>query len=672
MKTIAIIQARLGSKRFPKKIFKKINGISLIEILLKRVTQVTKLNNIILATSDKETDKPLVELAEDLSFNVYQGSETDVLDRFYNAAKIHSAETIIRITGDCPFNDPKLINQVLEIYKTEKSDYASNTNPPTYPDGLDVEVFSFKALEECWLNAKSSYDREHVTPYIIKSNLFKKSNLKNNIDYSDLRITIDYQEDFELIKNIFNAFDNDIYVGWEKIVNYLEKNKEIMGVNRKYKRNNKINTGQSLWSHTKKIIPGGNMLLSKRPEMFLPGTWPAYYKKSKGCKVWDLDNNEYIDMSIMGIGTNIMGYANDQIDKAVMRAVKDGNMSTLNCPEEVELAETLLNMHSWADMARFARSGGEANAIAIRIARAASGKDNIAVCGYHGWHDWYLSANMTNKQNLNSHLLEGLKIDGVPKGLKDTVFTFNYNDLETLEKIINEKDIGIIKMEVIRNKIPNDNFLEEVRKIATQNNIILIFDECTSGFRETFGGIHKKYGVNPDMAMFGKALGNGYPVTAVIGKKNIMDSAQSSFISSTFWTDRIGSVAAIETLKCMEETKSWEIISKTGLEIKERWMDLALKYELEIEISGISSLPNFTFKSKFHNIFKTFISQEMLKKGFLASNSIYVCINHSEEIIDKYFLALRDIFMSISNCKETDIENLIEGEPAHTGFQRLN
>ena len=267
-----------------------------------------------------------------------------------------------------------------------------------------------------------------------------------------------------------------------------------------------MNTGQKLWKSAKQLIPGGNMLLSKRPEMFLPEKWPAYFSKAKGCKIWDLDGNEYIDMSIMGIGTNILGYGHHEVDEAVMRTIQAGNMSTLNCPEEVYLAEKLIELHSWADMARFARSGGEANAIAIRIARAASGKDKVAICGYHGWHDWYLSANLADDKSLNGHLLPGLEPKGVPSNLKGTVFPFRYNDFKELEALVNSQEIGVIKMEVVRNSEPENEFLLKVRDLATKHNIVLIFDECTSGFRETFGGLHLKYGIKPDLAMLDMRL----------------------------------------------------------------------------------------------------------------------------------------------------------------------
>ncbi len=433
-----------------------------------------------------------------------------------------------------------------------------------------------------------------------------------------------------------------------------------------------METGQKLWKRAKKTIPGGNMLLSKRAEMFLPDLWPTYFSKAKGCRVWDLDNKVYVDMSIMGIGTNTLGYGNEEVDNAVTDTVQTGNMSTFNCPEEVYLAEKLVDMHPWADMVRFARSGGEANAIAIRIARAASGRDKVAICGYHGWHDWYLSSNLSDDKNLDGHLLPGLEPKGVPRNLKGTVFPFSYNRIDQLEALVEKHEIGVIKMEAMRHSEPEDNFLEKVRKLSSEKGIILIFDECSSGFRETFGGVHKKYGVEPDMAMFGKAMGNGYAITAVIGRRDIMEAAQSTFISSTFWTERIGPTAALKTLEIMEREKSWEIITKTGISIRNRWQKLADKYEISISHWGLPAMTGFTIESKNSLQYKTLITQEMLSKGYLAANSVYVCTAHNNDIIDGYFEALEGVFKLIGECENgREINTLLKGEVCHSGFKRL-
>jgi len=433
-----------------------------------------------------------------------------------------------------------------------------------------------------------------------------------------------------------------------------------------------LNSGQQLWQRAKRVIPGGNMLLSKRAEMFLPEQWPTYFSKASGCRVRDLDGNDYIDMSLMGVGTNTLGYSHSEVNKAVGQAVADGNMSTLNCPEEVYLAERLVELHPWADMVRFARSGGEANAIAIRIARAAAGGDKVAICGYHGWHDWYLAANLNEQRSLDGHLLPGLAPSGVPRALRDSVLTFNYNRFDELEALVSAHEIGVIKMEVSRNQGPHDDFLVKVRQLATDHNIVLIFDECTSGFRETLGGLHKKYGVEPDMAVFGKALGNGFAITAVIGKRGIMDCAQNTFISSTFWTERIGPAAALKTLKVMERERSWERITAIGKSINEGWQVLADKHDLDIHITGLPALTAFTIPGENWLAYKTLITQEMLAKGYLATNSVYACIEHDEETVSDYLEALDPVFARVRECEEgLDVYSLLNGPVCHAGFKRL-
>jgi len=433
--------------------------------------------------------------------------------------------------------------------------------------------------------------------------------------------------------------------------------------------------GQNLYKKAKSMIPGGNMLLSKRPEMFLPENWPSYFSRSKGCKVWTLDDDELIDMSIMGIGTNALGYGNKEVDTAVSEIIFKGNMSTLNCPEEVYLAEELININEWAEMVRFARTGGEANAISIRIARAASGKDGVAICGYHGWHDWYLSVNHNDgKDNLSKHLLPGLQPLGVPKSLKGSVYPFEYNNFQELEEIVNNNDIGVIKMEVVRNFGPENNFLNKVRDLATKKNIVLIFDECTSGFRETYGGIFKKYNIQPDMAMFGKTMGNGYAITAVVGTRSVMEAAQKTFISSTFWTERIGPSAALKTLEVMRRDKTWEIITEKGLKVRNGWTRISKKYNIPITCSAIPAVSSYKINLKNHLKYKTLITQELLKKGFLASTHFYACTEHKDEFIDSYLNELDNIFNVISKCEkgETNIDSLLDGPVCHSGFMRLN
>lgn len=432
--------------------------------------------------------------------------------------------------------------------------------------------------------------------------------------------------------------------------------------------------GYKLYKKAKKIIPNGNMLLSKRPENFLPDIWPNYFQSTTGCHVTDIDGNSFIDVSLMGVGTNILGYSHKKVDESVFRAVKNGVSSTLNCPEEVYLSEKLLDMNSWADMVRLARTGGELNAVAIRLARAATGKDKVLISGYHGWHDWYLSTNIINKSNLNQHLLEGLNPKGVPSALSGTTIPFEHNNLDQFKKLIEENDdIAAVKMEVQRNFEPSMQFLTEVRRICTERNIVLIFDECTSGFRETFGGIFNKFKVFPDIALFSKALGNGYAICACVGKESVMSEAKNTFISSTFWTERIGPTAAISTLDIMEEEKSWEFISNQGKKVKEFWKVVFSKNAIDVEINGLDPLPRFQLNIPHHNKIKTLITYLMMKKGFLATDSMYICIKHDDGTLQKYYNAFEQVLYEIKDViSDEDKFDTYDIKEAYKGFQRLN
>lgn len=675
MKIIAIVQARMGSTRLPDKVMKAINGVPMIELLLARLSHSQEINQIVVASSVDAKNQPLFEHVLSLGYACERGSETDVLDRYVQAAKAHQADVVVRITGDCPLVDPTLVDECIRNFRDANVDYYSNINPPTYPDGLDIEVVTLAALKQALRESVDPFDHEHVTPYIRKSGRFTTASSRNDADLSALRWTVDEPADFEVVCNVFEHFAPEIHFSWRQVLVLQKDNPLLFAANHQIERNEgaDMGTGQKLWKRAKRIIPGGNMLLSKRAEMFLPDQWPAYFSKAKGCKVWDLDGREYTDMCVMGIGTNTLGYGHPEVDDAVRKTIDAGNMSTFNCPEEVYLAEKMIELHPWADMVRLARTGGEANAVAIRIARAASGRDKVAICGYHGWHDWYLSANLGDDKSLDGHLLPGLEPNGVPRNLKGTVFPFKYNEYAELEGLVNTHNIGVIKMEVVRNMGPEDNFLHKVRKLADDRNIVLIFDECTSGFRETFGGLHKKYGVEPDMAIFGKALGNGYGITATIGRREVMEAAQSTFISSTFWTERIGPTAALKTLEVMERVTSWNTITQIGLHIRECWQKLADQYDLSISHWGLPALTGFSFNSPEALAYKTLITQEMLVKGYLAANSVYVCTEHSPEIVDGYFNALDPVFKLIKECEEgRDVMSLLNGPICHAGFKRLN
>ncbi len=436
------------------------------------------------------------------------------------------------------------------------------------------------------------------------------------------------------------------------------------------------NTGQKLWRRAKKLIPGGNQLLSKRAEMFLPDRWPAYFSKAKGPYVWDLDGKKYLDMSIMGIGACPLGYADADVNKAVKRAVDRGSMTTWNSPEEVELAELLCKLHPWAKNVRYARTGGESMAVASRIARAYTGKDVIAFCGYHGWSDWYLATNLKDPKGLNDHLLAGLEPKGVPQGLRGTILPFRYNRIDELEQIVkrNKGKLAAIIMEPIHGEEPRNGFLKKVRDIATKSGAVLIFDEISIGFKLTVGGSHLLYKVTPDMAVFSKGMSNGYPMAAIIGKKEVMQAAQDTFISSTYWTESIGPVSALATIKKMQKHNVPKYLIAVGEKANKGLQRLADKHGINVKIEGTPTMGSFAFQyGKDSNAVRTLFTQEMLSRGILASSRFYPSYAHTNKHLNVYFKALDAVFAIMKKAiNEGAVLKRLRGPVAHSGFERLN
>ncbi len=428
--------------------------------------------------------------------------------------------------------------------------------------------------------------------------------------------------------------------------------------------------GQVLYKRAKKIIPGGTQLLSKRPEMFVPEFWPAYYSKAKGCKVWDLNENQFIDMSIMGIGANILGYADDDVDNAVKEVIGNGVSSTLNCPEEVELAELLIKIHPWADMVRFARSGGEACALAIRVARASTNRDKVLFSGYHGWHDWYLAANISDSKGLDGQLIPGLEPNGVPRYLKGTSIPFHFNNIDELKKKAAgiESQIAAIIVEPARGEDAPKDYLAALKEFSKYIGAVLIFDEITSGFRMCPGGLHLKYGINPDLAIFAKSIANGYAMSAVIGIEKHMSVSQATFMSSTNWTERIGPTAAIATIKKYKKESVHKHIINVGEKFKGLIDQKSAKFGLDISISGLPSLCSFSLDNPNSKKIMTFFTFQMLKLGFLGYRQFKPSFAHSLYHIDNYAKALDEIFEMIASEKWRELNEL---ENAHSSFKRL-
>jgi glutamate-1-semialdehyde 2,1-aminomutase len=407
--------------------------------------------------------------------------------------------------------------------------------------------------------------------------------------------------------------------------------------------------------------------------MFLPDHWPGYYKRARGVEVWDLDGRRLIDMSVNGVGACLLGAADPDVDAAVIRAIRNGSMSTLNCPEEVELAGLLCELHPWAARVRLARGGGEAMAIAVRLARAATGRQRVAFCGYHGWHDWYLAANLSHDA-LDGHLLAGLEPAGVPAVLAGTALPFQFNQAGSLQALADScgHELAAIVLEPLRSREPQSEFLAAVRRIATRVGAVLILDEITVGWRFCRGGAHLKYDLVPDVAVFAKALGNGFPIAAVIGIESVLDAAQRTFISSTSWSERVGPAAALAAVRKHCAHPVPQHLERIGRRIQDGWSASAAHVGLPVRVSGPPALAHLSFEGPSAQAVRTLFTQEMLDRGFLAGPALYVTYAHHDAHVDAYLRAVAQVFEVLARAQtHKSVEARLRGPVAHSGFQRL-
>lgn len=688
MRVVAIVQARMGSSRLPGKVLADLGGRPMLKTVIDRVSSAKRVDEVVVATTVGPADDALAATCMTWGVTCVRGSETDVLDRYVNAARAARADVVLRVTGDCPLIDPGIVDRAVDLFLTNSVDYVSNKDPPTFPDGQDVEVVSRSALERAAREAVAPSDREHVTPYIRgRPDQFSRMNFEHVEDLSKMRWTVDDSADLEFVRGVVDRLGP--MASFDSIVALLRAVPEIGRLNSGGLRDAgylrslasdpvppevRARRGPELYETARMRIPGGTQLLSKRPEMFLPGRWPAYFSRAKGVEVWDLDGRRYIDMSYNGIGASILGAADPDVDAAVKAVIDAGVVSTLNCPEEVELADVLLELNPWAEMVRYARTGGEAMAVAVRIARASSGKDVVAFCGYHGWHDWYLAANLAEDSALDGHLLPGLDPVGVPRALRGTALPFRFNHSEELDSIVSARgsEIGAIVMEPVRNHSPLPGFLEHVRATADRLGVPLVFDEISSGFRLTTGGAHRVYGVDPDIAVFGKAMGNGYPMAAIVGRRRVMEAAQSTFISSTFWTDRVGPAAALATLRKYRANDVSKHLDRIGRRVQDGWTHAAEKVGLPIHVGGMPPMAHFQIDHPDGLAAQTLFVERMLRHGFLAGKGFYATFAHTDAHVDAYLEAVSRAFAEIAEAlKIGDVQRRLDGPTAHNGFRRL-
>ncbi len=679
---IAIIQARMGSSRLPNKVLKDIEGKPLLQHVVERISLSKLVDDIVIATSTNPKDDKVYEFAKRNNINVFRGSENNVLDRYYKAAKKFRAKTIIRITGDCPLICPEIIDEIVREYQKSNFDYVSNTLLLTYPDGCDVEVFKFKALEKAWRECKDPVSREHVTTYMRSSGRFKIKNFENNqpVDPNEYKWSVDTQKDLDFVRQVYKHLykgSHNFYM--EEILKFLQEHPEIRKINaggivnkgyylsilrskKLMPKKLELTKSLALKEKAKNLIPDCSQTFSKGPSQFVQGVAPVFLEKASGSHVWDVDGNKYIDYA-MALGPIILGHNYPVVSNAVRKILKKGTTFTLPHRLEIELAELICKVIPCAEMVRFGKNGSDATSGAVRLARAYVGRDKIACCGYHGWQDWYIATTTRNK--------------GIPEEVKKLTLTFEYNDIESLEKIFeeNKNQIACVIMEPVGVIEQKDNFLQKVKEITHKNGAILIFDEVITGFRFSLGGAQEYFNVIPDLACFGKAMGNGFPISAIVGKKEIMKLFEEVFYSFTFGGEIVSISAAITTIKELKEKNVIRYIWEQGRKIKDGYNVLVREYGLEKYTKCVGYPPRnvVTFKNeKGQNWLelKSLFQQECIKRGILFTGAHNICFSHSNKDIDYTLRVYNTVLGIIKEAVEKNkVKKLLEGKPVKPVFR---
>ena len=677
----AIVQARMGSSRLPGKTLMEVSGKPLLQRLVERVKASSFLDDVIVATTTKTQDDAIVDFAQKVGLKYYRGSEEDVLDRVYQAALQYNVDHIVRVTPDCPLLDPRVVDEVIEAYMSGEYDYVTNTLRYTYPDGLDVEVFSFSVLERAWAEAQLPSEREHVTSYIRNSGHFRLFNIENQTDLSHLRWSVDTEADLALVGAIYGWLgDKGDDFQLDDVVALFASHPELNSMNQQrilnegyYRslinnlpvppRSLNLERSLTLKKRVEAIIPSSTQTLSKGPTQFVQGAAPVFLARGEGSHVWDVDGNEYIDYP-MALGPVILGHNDGKVTDAVVHRMQEGVVFSLPHPLEIELAELLVEIIPCADMVRFGKNGSDATSGAVRVARAYTDRDIIACCGYHGWQDWYIGTTTRNK--------------GVPKEVQGLTVPFDYNDISSLERVFAEYpgQIAAVIMEPVGVIEPADDFLNQVKELAQREGALLIFDEVVTGFRIALGGAQEYYGVIPDLACFGKAMGNGFPLAAIVGRREVMEMFDEVFYSFTFGGEIISLAASLATIKEMQDKNVVGHLWEQGRKLKDGYNVLAQQFRVGqfTECVGLPPRTVVTFQNKNGDdplVLKSLFQQECLKRGVLFSGGHNVCYSHSDQDID-YTLRVYRSSMEIlaSAIGEGDVAERLEGQPVQPVFRQ--
>ena len=681
MRTCAIVQARSSSARFPGKVLASLAGEPLVIAILKRLAMCKRLDAALLATSTAPEDDELARAVESAGFPVHRGSLDDVLTRVLDAARVAEADVVVRVTGDCPLVDPETLDAMLERFAGGDLDYLSNVSPPTFPDGLDLEIMRRSALETAEREARPGHQREHVTPFLRENpQRFRIGNHANPAgDESSFRWCVDVPRDLETVATLVEA-TGERYPSLASLRRVLAERPELAARCTADSRNTgavasyladlerqaprpRIERSNELWERGRRLIPAGTQTLSKGPSQFCEGFGPKYLVRGLGSHVWDADGNELIDFP-MALGAVSLGHARPEVIEAITRQLQSGASFSLMHPLEIELAERVCEMVPCAEQVRFGKNGSDATSACIRAARAKTGRKHVARCGYHGWQDWSIDRSY------------GIRARGVPEDVLALTRPFPFNDLAALERVLDETPCAAVILEPVGAVVPAPGYLEGVRELATRYGAALVFDEVISGFRYARGGAQEHFGVTPDLCAMGKGVANGLPLSIVCGTREFMAPFDEIFFSFTFGGETTALAAALATLEVMEKEDFWSHAWRLGTRLQDGYRAAAREFGMS-EITDCVGLPPWTVVTfvdhgrwtSLH--LKTLFQQEMLRRGVLFSGSQFICLAHDDADIDRTIAAYADAMRTLRFALDSSlVDALTLGKTNELIFRR--
>ncbi len=637
MKTVAIAQARMGSTRFPGKILAPLEKMPVLGWVVRALRESPGVDVAVLATSTLKADDVVEEWCKANHVACFRGSESDVLDRFHQCAVEHEADIVLRLTCDCPFIDPTVVGQVVQLRRMTGASYCSNQ--PYWPDGLDVECFTFEALGAAHKEATRHSDRDCVTQWIVRNaDRFPQEYLTCPFPGAHKeRWVLDTQKDYELCKAIARRVRMDKPPSCTEIMMILDQNPTLREINAGAIRNERFYEGlaeerlpprtysrsQDLLVRSTKTIPLGSQTFSKSHLWYPVGAAPLYVSHGDGARIFDIDGNDYIDL-VGALLPVVLGYRDADIDEAVRRQLNSGMSFSLATKLECELAEKLCSLIPCAEMVQFGKSGTDVTSAAIRLARAYTGRDHVLVGGYHGWADWSAST-----------------LEDKRRGIPDTVAHLshkieygNLRDLEHWEHYLHLEGIAAVIVEPTHDL----EYLRALKVWCIKNSVILIFDEIQTGFRYSLGGAQQYFGVTPDLACFGKSMANGMPISALVGRRKYMlamDGKSGVFFSGTFFGDTLSIAAALATIKKMEKEHVITHLHDVGNKIRS---DISHRSGASLEFSGMNPLVKIKFKdADIQGLF----TQEMAQQGVLCLNANCVSYAIKEPEIQRILKAYK-------------------------------